>query len=103
MNVTEFLRLHPNVKNDARVYLADNGFEKLHRAIEESEYLKETFSLRWLVKNYSLIVSGAFKGYKIFRKTQAYNSRLNIHTQNERKYSKEELDSFIDDVSKING
>ena len=82
-----FLKKYPKLKNDA-FDLADIDLSLLDNKMQESDFLKGVTSLQWLVSNYDKVVSGKYKTFK--KETKVF--------ENQRSYSKEELDSLIDEL-----
>lgn len=61
-----FLKAHPNVKNDvwdiSEFSFVD--FHVLSQKISESEFLRKTISLSWLIRNYRDIVADKYRDYE---------------------------------------
>ena len=61
-----FLKAHPNVKNDVWDIseLSFVDFRVLSQKLSESEFLRKTKSLSWLIKNYRDIVADKYRDYE---------------------------------------
>ena len=92
----EFLEKYPNLKDDLPTGLEDPeaDWQGLSDAFKQSEWLQSVDSLVWVLRNSGKILSGK---YKTFKSSDSKSS----HFENERNYSKDELNSLltkIDDV-----
>lgn len=68
-------------------------YDLLAKKISESDYLKNA-TFFWMVEHYDKILKDAYKNHK-------FQAVKGLHFENERRYSKEELDSFITPVEEI--
>lgn len=62
----EFLKAHPNVKNDV-LDISEISFVDYHvlsQKISESEFLRKTVSLSWLIRNYRDIAADKYRDYE---------------------------------------
>lgn len=99
MTFAEFIRLHPRIRFDNADKLAVKSYgidlAKLHEAIGRSSWLKRAVRLGWLIRSYADILSGKYDDYPK-RSLPACG-----HYSGERKYTKAQLDSLIDDIDSI--
>lgn len=89
---TAFMQNQPQIVIEEENFeIGEIDFDLLEKNINESEFLKGITSFRWLVEHYEKIKTGYYKTIK--NKTKAF--------ENQRNYSKEELDSLVDDLENL--
>ncbi len=74
--------------------VSEINFKLLDKQISESEFLKTITSFDWLYENYEKICSGYYKTFTKKSKSSKF--------ENQREYSKEELDSLVDSFDDFN-
>ena len=111
MTKVEFLKTHDSIRDDVRGPLkkveSSIAWEKLAEEITLSpDFLNKYRSLSWLLKNYRRILNGDFRTFpaylkvpRLFKKKMNYSS--SGRTANDRTYTKEELESLIQDLDKV--
>ena len=84
-DLATFLEKNPKITNNVEE-ISGVDFQLLDSKIKESEFLQKVESLEWLIERYDKIVTDYYKTFK----QKAFDS--------ERNYTKEELDSLIDEL-----
>ena len=92
----EFLEKYPKVKDDLPTGLEDPeaDWQGIAEAFKQSEWLQSVDSLVWVLRNSGKILSGK---YKTFKSADSKSS----HFENERNYSKDELNSLMKKIDDI--
>ena len=92
----EFLEKYPKLKDDLPTGLEDPevDWQGLAEAFKQSEWLQGVDSLVWVLRNSGKILSGK---YKTFKSSDSKTS----HFENERNYSKDELNSLMTKIDDI--
>ena len=111
MTKVEFLKTHSSICDDVRGPLkkveSSIDWEKLAEEIKLSpDCLNKYRSLTWLLKNYQRILNGDFRTFKVYLKVpRLFKKKMNYsssgRTANDRTYTKEELESLIQDLDKV--
>ena len=82
-----FLKKYPNLAED-ETDISIIDFSLLDKHFKQSNFLQGVTSLKWVVENYDKVVSGKYKNFN--KQGKAF--------ENQRSYSKEELDSLVDEI-----
>lgn len=65
MNLQQFVNLHPKIIQYDRAGVDGIDLQALHEEIEKSRYLKSRQSFIFFVKNYSRILNGEYRDFKL--------------------------------------
>ena len=111
MTKVEFLKTHSSICDDVRGPLkkveSSIDWEKLAEEIKLSpDCLNNYRSLTWLLKNYQRILNGDFRTFEMYLKfpnmlENKMNRSCSGRMANARTYTKEELDSLIQDLDEV--